>query len=248
MKKRNIHTKIWEDEFFSSLSPKQKLLFIYYITNDNVGLTGIYELTNKQTIFDTGLTEKEVESYKKIFMEIGRVFFLKNWVKIHNYQKYNKYSGKPLEKAIENELDAIPSLIREKFDTVSIQYQDPIDSSNIYISINTNINKEIEVKEKEKNIESISEEDLMHIAEKYEVPLSFVKSKLDDLDIWLQEKPGRGKGRNLKLTLMNWVKRDAVSIAQNLRKGVKSYDATKVLHSKDRQGRDSSDRGRIPLS
>jgi hypothetical protein len=41
-----------------------------------------------------------------------------------------------------------------------------------------------------------------------------VRSKFDDVCNWEDEKPGRMKGRNWKLTLMNWVKRDAIKIRQ----------------------------------
>lgn len=58
----------------------------------------------------------------------------------------------------------------------------------------------------------ISEETIQEISNKYNVPISFVKSKLEDIELWEGEKPGRMKGRNWKLTLMNWVKRDALKI------------------------------------
>ena len=61
-------------------------------------------------------------------------------------------------------------------------------------------------------ISDIRKEDLEKISEKYNVPISFVRSKLEDIELWEGEKPGRMKGRNWKLTLMNWVKRDALKI------------------------------------
>lgn len=80
----------------------------------------------------------------------------------------------------------------------------------------TNIlKKEINKEKKFSKIEDIQNEDITLIAEKYSVPESFVRSKLDDLANWLGEKPTRGRGRNLRMTLMNWVKRDALSIREN---------------------------------
>lgn len=62
------------------------------------------------------------------------------------------------------------------------------------------------------NIEDIKEEDLENIAEKYQVPISFVKSKLDDMSNWLGAN-GK-KYKDYYLALCNWVKKDALKIKQ----------------------------------
>lgn len=61
---------------------------------------------------------------------------------------------------------------------------------------------------------SLSEEDLQDISNKYELPMSFVKSKYDDLLLWVGERPNNSKlkGRNWKLTLMKWCKTDGMKI------------------------------------
>jgi phage replication O-like protein O len=51
---------------------------------------------------------------------------------------------------------------------------------------------------------------LQEIADKYKVPLPFVRSKLDDMTNWLEAKGKRYK--NYKSALMNWVKQDAIKI------------------------------------
>lgn len=63
-------------------------------------------------------------------------------------------------------------------------------------------------------IDDIEENDLLEISEKYSVPLSFVRSELDDMVIWAQSRPNNPKlkGRNYRMTLMNFVKRDAIKI------------------------------------
>src|SRR5690606_13990040 len=75
-----------------------------------------------------------------------------------------------------------------------------------------------ERKGKEKKYIYISDLDdsvLKEISEKYSVPLRAVLEKKEDLYMWLEEEPSRyklkGKYRNLKLTLMNWVRRDLKS-------------------------------------
>jgi DNA-binding MarR family transcriptional regulator len=79
-----------------------------------------------------------------------------------------------------------------------------------------NINKIIEKENPYPNVEDVKEKDLEEIAEKYHVPLTFVQSKYDDMVIWVKEKPNdkRLKGRNWRMSLMNWVKRDAIKIME----------------------------------
>jgi hypothetical protein len=82
-------------------------------------------------------------------------------------------------------------------------------------------NKNIKNDKNEKNIDnkyntltSLQEKDFLEIAEKYQVPLSFVMSKYDDVLIWAEQPWNKSKikGRNWRLTLMAWVKKDAVKI------------------------------------
>lgn len=59
---------------------------------------------------------------------------------------------------------------------------------------------------------NIDEEYLQALAERNNVPLSFVKSKLDDMVLWHEENPFKNKKINWKATLAKWVKTDALKI------------------------------------
>ncbi len=76
-----------------------------------------------------------------------------------------------------------------------------------------------------KKISEISDEDLQGIADKYDVPLSFVRSKHDDLQNWYDEKPEdkSRRNRNWLATLRNWVKRDALQIKKE------HHDKSKIV-------------------
>lgn len=63
---------------------------------------------------------------------------------------------------------------------------------------------------KKSSIKSITEEDCKQIAEKYQVPLSFVMSKLDDLENYC-ERTGR-RYKNYVAALRNFVKQDAIKL------------------------------------
>lgn len=87
-------------------------------------------------------------------------------------------------------------------------------NNNINNNNLTRINRESTHINKYVSLTDIKQEDLIEIAEKYNVPLAFVKSKLDDLTIWVESKPNNSKlkGRNYRMTLMRFVKEDAFKI------------------------------------
>lgn len=89
------------------------------------------------------------------------------------------------------------------------------------------IEKERDKEKKYNSLTSLTDETLQEIADKYLVPLAFVRSKLDDMTNWLTSK---GKTyKNYKAALMNWVKNDALKIIQQKKDGnSKVYDATGV--------------------
>lgn len=59
---------------------------------------------------------------------------------------------------------------------------------------------------------TLTQKDFEEISSKYQVPISFVLSKYEDVCNWEDEKPGRMNGRNWRLTLIRWVKDDAIKI------------------------------------
>lgn len=128
MKTRIIHTRLWDDEFFTGLTLPQKALFIYLMTNSLIGLTGIYELSDRRIRFDTGIDQDELEKAKQLFENAGKVAFIDSWVYVVNSQKYGGYTSPKLNDPIKRELANIPVKILKAFNdyafnhSVSIQY------------------------------------------------------------------------------------------------------------------------------
>lgn len=111
MKTRIVHTKVWRDEWFANLSKDAKFIWLYLITNDQINICGIYELTNREIKFDTGvdITDKIKEELKP------KAMFFKTWIFIPNVDKYNKYRNAPTnQKAFETEINLIPGDVIEE--------------------------------------------------------------------------------------------------------------------------------------
>jgi len=293
MKTRILHTRFWQDSYVVGLTYKEKLTFLYLLTNDRVGLTGIYELPDRYIQMDVGLTRPELQKIKTNFQKSGKFFFSDGWVVILNVNRYNNYvSNEKVKKAYNRELENVPEKLKEfaleieseeyvqdyvrqggsyKHIVIAEKYLgrqlrenevvhhidknpsnnecsnlaimdrqehislhngkiEPKDTSMILVSdyydtLNNHKSKIIN-----HNIEDITEKDFQEIAERYQVPIPFVRSKYDDMVLWAGERTNnpKTKGRNWKLTLMSWVKKDSIKIKLDSKRKGGFVDATKV--------------------
>jgi len=86
-KLRSVNTHFWDDVFIRKLSPAEKLLFLYLLTNSLTNVLGIYEITLERMIFDTGLDEKTVLKALKHFESFNKVFHIDNFIILANFLK-----------------------------------------------------------------------------------------------------------------------------------------------------------------
>ena len=209
MKTRILYTKIWQDSFFVSLSPAEKLLFIYYLTNDQVNIIHFYECPDRRVIFETGITDSILQTSKIKLQTNKKIFFYKDYVFLVNAVRYESYTGEKNEEAKKKTTQLLSS-------DVLAWYKNIIDRG-IDRGMDTqpippiNHKSEIIIHKSEK-IRGIRREDLtdivlQEIASKYLTSLSFVKSKLEDLDNYT--KAHGKKYSDYKAALSNFVKKDA---------------------------------------
>lgn len=113
-KNRMINTKFWSDTYISSIDPLEKLLFLYFITNQYTNICGIYEIPLKQVALDTGIDRDNLE---KVFLprlaNAGKIFYIDGWVYIKNFLKHQKASGN-VQLGVDNGLNEVPSEIMAK--------------------------------------------------------------------------------------------------------------------------------------
>jgi hypothetical protein len=91
MKTRIIQTRFWDDEFVSNLKPDAKLVFLYLLTNDSIGMTGIYEKPIRAIAFYTGVSEKRMPLAMQEISD--KVIYDNGWVVLKNAVKYNNYAS-----------------------------------------------------------------------------------------------------------------------------------------------------------
>lgn len=209
MKTRIIQTRFWDDLFVSNADMVTQHLYIFLLTSQYINISGIFQLPENKIKFEAKLTDKQFEDAKINLEANGKVFFKEGWVYVTNAGKNNNYRRSPSnEIAYEREVSLVPQYIKDYFDSSVDSTVHSNQQPEIRNKKSTIINKKEIEKKKFSTLEEITPSVIQEVAEKYEVPVDFVNKKLDDLENWLEEKPSRGKGRNLRRTLMTWVSRD----------------------------------------
>jgi hypothetical protein len=107
---RQIHTKIWKDGWFLDLSTNDKLLFIYLFSNERAHLTGLYDIPLKVIVFESGLSQEDVEDGLARFEAAGKAFYQNGWLWIPNLMRYNarNIESPRIQPHIKNHITEVP--------------------------------------------------------------------------------------------------------------------------------------------
>ena len=89
-KQRYISTSIWSDDWFDSLSEREKLVYFYLLTNEHTNLAGVYQCTLKNVRLEIGLDRNEIERIMSKFAAAGKAFYYKDYIIIPKWLKHQK--------------------------------------------------------------------------------------------------------------------------------------------------------------
>ena len=174
---RNINLSFWTNlKVIMNMNHKEKLFFIYLLTNNCTTQIGIYEITKKQIGFELDLSINAVTRLLKKFEEEFNVIKYNektHEIAIKNWGKYNcNKGGKPMIDCINKELKMVKELELLKFVSEKIERKERkelfdnaynektlkklpndtyTDTSKFKLTIGTQREKE-EEKQKEKNV------------------------------------------------------------------------------------------------
>lgn len=112
-KQRYIHTSFWSDPYIETLDTKEKLLFLYFITNELIDLCGIYEISKKKICFETSLSLLELEKTIDKFSKSWKIYYIDGYVYVKNFQKHQKTGSPSIEQWIKRSMDNIPQHIKD---------------------------------------------------------------------------------------------------------------------------------------
>jgi hypothetical protein len=179
-KLRSVSTAFWSDPFIEDLTPSEKLLFLYLITNDKTNMLGIYEVSIKKISFDTGLNKDIIEKSLKEFERLSKVKYVKNHIVLVNFMKHQNYNTNMKKSAIDiyNEL---PNELKDS--DLSISKENPIKGFESLLNhygmvskyeVEDEIETKDEVEEKKTNLEIRTlafKEKLVPFKNKYSIDL-----------------------------------------------------------------------------
>jgi hypothetical protein len=110
---RSVNTKFWNDPFIEELTPSEKLLFLYLLTNPLCSLLGIYEISLKRIIYDTGLNAETIRKGFERFGNHSKAFYESDYVILPNFLK-NQNLNKNMKVAVERQFNELPKWLKNK--------------------------------------------------------------------------------------------------------------------------------------
>lgn len=112
-KLRSVNTHFWDDPFIEELSPSEKLLFLYLLTNPLTNLLGVYEITLKRICYDTGLSRDMVSKGFESFAKGRKAFFTnESFVILPNWLKNQRLNAN-MKIAVSKEFRSLPNNLKD---------------------------------------------------------------------------------------------------------------------------------------
>ena len=141
---RQIHTLIWDDDWFCQLSSDEKIVFIWFFSNRRASVSGLYKFTEFICSRETGISIENISHIIKKLSDDKRITVEDGWVWVKNLRKYNDSNSPNSRKRIETDLSMLPD--NELKDLYQAHYK-PLDSPLIAPS-NTLLEQRTENNEK----------------------------------------------------------------------------------------------------
>ncbi|MFA5157999.1 MAG: hypothetical protein WC451_02325 [Patescibacteria group bacterium] len=118
MKARQVQARFWDDDFVQSATWQSRYVFIYLCTCSPINMSGVFQLTDRKIVFETGLLEEDFQIAKEELSENKKVLFYQGWVLVVNaFKNYKVWKSKSNWNAWEEEWSKVSEEIRGHFNT-----------------------------------------------------------------------------------------------------------------------------------
>ena len=111
-KLRSVNTHFWDDPYIINLDQSEKLLFLYFLTNNFGNLIGVYEISLRQISFDTGFDKDMLLTLINRFSKDKKILYTQNYIILVNYIKNQNYNKNMIIGA-DNLIDNLPEEIKQ---------------------------------------------------------------------------------------------------------------------------------------
>lgn len=156
---RYFKCKFWADPYIQELLPEEKLLYIYLFTNEHGNQAGMYPITLRTIVFESGIESENLKTILAKFRGDGKCIYQNKIMWVKNFVRHQANKSPKVRKRIATDLEELTdcNLIGQflKYnDTLSIPYQYPINTSTTEYST---VQAEVEVEESTKEVQASDE-------------------------------------------------------------------------------------------
>lgn len=120
--KRYISTTFWDDEWVQSLDFTQKGLYLYLLTNSLTNIAGVYKLSERRIIFDTGLEKSVIEKTMQKFEDDGKAYRHGEYIVLPAWPHHQKCANANIQKGISRILKDLDHELIEFLAQVGYRY------------------------------------------------------------------------------------------------------------------------------
>lgn len=123
--KRYISTTFWDDEWVQSLDFTGKGLYLYLLTNSLTNIAGVYKLTERRIIYDTGLDKETVERLMTKFESDGKAYRHGEYIVLPAWPHHQKCANANIQRGISRILKDLDHEVIEFLARIGYRY--PLD-------------------------------------------------------------------------------------------------------------------------
>ena len=108
---RYISSSFWSDDWVDSLNIKEKLVYLYLLTNDSTSICGVYKLTIKRIKDDTGVLREEIREILQKFTDDKKAYYVDEYIILPNWLKHQHLSNESVKLGTIRALRELPAHI-----------------------------------------------------------------------------------------------------------------------------------------
>jgi len=124
---RYISTSFWDDEWVQKLNLTEKALYLYLLTNTLTNIAGVYKISERRILFDTGLQYSEYINIFGKFEKAGKAFRIGEYIALPKWPKHQRWEiHAKIKTGIESILKKLPVETLKKLKKIGYTY--PIDT------------------------------------------------------------------------------------------------------------------------
>lgn len=225
---RMVNTKFWSDPFIQDLAIQDKLLFLYFLTNEHTNICGFYEISLRTIEFETGVKKTEIIQSLDRLRQSGRVCYIDGFLHIKNFIRH-QIDNPSVRAGIERELSKIPNEIKDKVQTAYTLGTD-CESLAYLTKLNlTKLNLTKKVGEQKKSAHQLTILEDQNFLDTLKTNPAYkhinVEHELSKMDSWLSVNKHRKKTKRF---IVNWLNR-ASDQNHEIMKGNNAKSATQTL-------------------